>query len=73
MKDQKRKEVLALYNDLRVCDVRDAMDALGYFHNGSLNPQIRPLWRTRAYGFARTVRFLPYTGHIPQLSAEHYR
>jgi len=57
MNASKREKLLELYNDLRVCDVRDAMDALGYFHYGSIDSRIRPLWRTRAYGLARTVRF----------------
>ena len=73
MKDSQRKELLALYQDLRVCDVRDAMDALGYFHYGSLDARIRPLWRTRAYGLARTVRYLPFLGSVPRMSAKEYR
>jgi 4-hydroxy-4-methyl-2-oxoglutarate aldolase len=73
MKTAKREELLTLYNDLRICDVRDAMDALGYFHYGSLNASVRPLWRTRAYGLARTVRYLPYIGPAPQLTAIAYR
>ncbi|MBN1887584.1 MAG: hypothetical protein JW850_06325 [Thermoflexales bacterium] len=73
MKDKTRENLLALYHDLRVCDVRDGMDALGYFHYGSLDPRIRPLWRTRAYGLARTTRYLPYVGPVPHVSAEQYR
>lgn len=73
MKDRERETLLALYHDLRVCDVRDALDALGYFHYGSLEPGIRPLWRTRAYGLARTVRYLPYLGPAPRLTPEEYR
>ena len=73
MKDKEREELLELYNDLRVCDVRDGMDAMGYFHYGSLDPRIRPLWRTRAFGIARTVRYLPYIGPVPQMSAKEYR
>lgn len=73
MQAKTRAELLASYADLRVCDVRDAMDALGYFHYGSLDERIRPLWRTRAYGLARTVRYLPYLGPAPRLSAEAYR
>jgi 4-hydroxy-4-methyl-2-oxoglutarate aldolase len=73
VKDIKREALLELYRDLRVCDVRDAMDALGYFHFGSLDSCIRPLWRTRAYGTARTVRYLPYIGSVPHLSAQEYR
>jgi 4-hydroxy-4-methyl-2-oxoglutarate aldolase len=73
MKDGERENLLTLYQDLRVCDVRDGMDALGYFHYGSLEPIIRPLWRTRAYGLAQTVRYLPFIGPEPRLSAEAYR
>lgn len=73
MNNKVREQLLALYDDLRVCDVRDAMDALGYFHYGSLDPDIRPLWRVRAFGLARTVRYLPYTGPVPHVSAEAYR
>ncbi len=73
MDTQERKELLELYTDLRVCDVRDGMDALGYFHYGTLDRTIRPLWRTRAYGIARTVRYLPYRGPEPRLSPEAYR
>ena len=73
MKDHEREALLASYADLRVCDVRDAMDAMGYFHYGSLDPRIRPLWRTRACGIARTVRYLPYPGPVPRMSAREYR
>jgi 4-hydroxy-4-methyl-2-oxoglutarate aldolase len=73
MKDKQRQQLLALYADLRVCDVRDGMDALGYFHYGSVDSGIKPLWRTRAFGIARTVRYLPFVGPEPHLSAEEYR
>ena len=73
MNAKKRAELLRLFDDLRVCDVRDAMDAMGYFHYGSMDQNIRPLWRTRAFGLARTVRYLPYLGPEPRLSAEAYR
>ena len=39
-----------MYAPLRVADVRDGMDWLGYHFYGSLDPSIRPLWRTRACG-----------------------
>ena len=54
MKDRERGELLTLYADLRVCDVRDGMDAMGYFFYGSLDLSIRPLWRTQAFGIAKT-------------------
>ena len=73
MKEKERKQFLALYEDLRVCDVRDGMDALGYFHYGSVDADIKPIWRTRAFGIARTVRYLPFIGPEPRLSPEKYR
>ena len=67
-----REELLALYKDLRVADVRDGMDWNMLHFQGSLSPDIRPLWRTRAIGIARTARYLPYTGPIPRMTPEEY-
>ena len=53
-----RQKLLSLYDDLRVADVRDGMDTLGQHYLGSMSPDIRPLWRTHAYGIARTARSL---------------
>lgn len=61
-----RKFLLELYETLRVADVRDGMDACMRHWSGSVAPVIRPLWRTRACGIARTVRYLPYNGTVPQ-------
>lgn len=66
-------ELLALFEGLRVADVRDGMDVLGYHHYGSVSPSIRPLWRTAVVGIARTARYLPYRGTTPtNLSPEEY-
>jgi len=67
-----RKELLALYADLRVADVRDGMDWLMRHGQGSMIPQIRPLWRTRVVGFAKTVRYFPYRGEVPKMTPEEY-
>jgi regulator of RNase E activity RraA len=67
-----RQELLDLYKDLRVADVRDGMDWNLLHHTGSLPPDFRPLYRTRAYGIARTARYLPYTGAIPAKTPEEY-
>ncbi len=64
--------MLGLYADLRVADVRDGMDWNMLHFRGSMQPEIRPLWRTRAVGIARTARYLPYNGPIPRLSPEEY-
>ena len=67
-----RRELLVLYDGLRVADVRDGMDALMLHRTGSMSPAIRPLWRTRAVGIARTARYVPYEGTIPTMSPEEY-
>jgi regulator of RNase E activity RraA len=72
MSADEREELLALYADLRVADVRDGMDWNMLHYRGSMQPEIRPLWRTRAVGIARTARYLPYNGPSPRLSPEEY-
>jgi regulator of RNase E activity RraA len=67
-----RDQLLALYHDLRVADVRDGMDTLLRHCTGSMDPVIRPLFRTRAFGIARTCRYLPFRGLVPALSPEDY-
>ena len=49
-----------LYRYLRVADVCDALDGIGYFDLGLLSPEIRPLWPgMRFWGVAFTVRCVP--------------
>jgi 4-hydroxy-4-methyl-2-oxoglutarate aldolase len=72
MAKNEREELLALYKDLRVADVRDGMDWNMMHHYGSMSPSIRPLWRTRAVGIARTARYLPYEESIPTMTPEEY-
>ncbi len=72
LSDSERKELLALYADLRVADVRDGMDWMGRHNYGSMIPEIRPLWRTRAVGIAKTARYLPYRGPMPKMTPEEY-
>ena len=67
-----RKKILELYQDLRVADVRDGMDTLMRHWIGSMDPGIRPLFRTRAFGIARTCRYLPFRGTVPHLSPAEY-
>ena len=74
--DQKRKDenkaLLELYKGLRVCDVRDALDWVGYFGFCSMDPSVRPVWRTTVVGIARTARYLPYTGPYPSEKGDDY-
>ena len=72
MDASERQEVLDLYRDLRVADVRDGMDWMGRHHQGSMAPDVRPLWRTRAVGIAKTARYLPYRGPEPKMTPEDY-
>jgi regulator of RNase E activity RraA len=67
-----RKEILEMYKDFRVTDVRDGMDWCGYHHYGTVHHSIRPLWRTSAIGFARTARYLPYEGPVPMVTGAEY-
>ena len=72
MSKAEREGLLELYQDLRVADVRDGMDWMMQHHQGSMVPTIRPLWRTRAVGIAKTARYLPYKGKIPDMTPEAY-
>ena len=67
-----RESLLGIYQSLRVADVRDGMDCLMLHHQGSMDPAIRPLWRTTACGIARTARYVPFKGKIPETDPEKY-
>jgi len=67
-----RQELLDLFAPLRVTDVRDGMDWMSMHHYGSMDRSIRPLWRTRAVGIARTARYLPFEGPVPPMTPEQY-
>jgi 4-hydroxy-4-methyl-2-oxoglutarate aldolase len=69
---EQRKKLLDAYEDLRVADVRDGMDVLLHHYVGSMEPTMRPLFRTRSFGIARTCRYLPFRGTIPALAPEEY-
>lgn len=72
MTQNERAELLAAYADLRVADVRDGLDAMMMHRTGSMSPAIRPLWRTRACGLARTARYVPYEGNVPTMTPQEY-
>ena len=67
-----RQTLLNLYQNLRVADVRDGMDWMMRHHQGSMSPEIRPLFRTRVVGIARTIQYLPFDGTIPLMSPQEY-
>jgi len=73
MNQQTRDEILQAFADVRVADVRDGMDTLGLHHTGSMDLGIRPLWRTRAVGLARTACYRKWEGEVPaDLTPETY-
>jgi 4-hydroxy-4-methyl-2-oxoglutarate aldolase len=72
VKTNNRQALLDIYQGLRVADTRDGMDWMMRHHQGSMPPNVRPLFRTRAIGIAKTVRYVPYQGTIPQMSPEEY-
>jgi regulator of RNase E activity RraA len=81
MNQAARESILKLYEGLRVTDVCDGMDAVGLQDVGTMDQEIRPLWRdTEAFkhricGFAHTVRFVPTSRRAPVFAtvAEHLR
>lgn len=72
MTSSDRESLLDAFEGLRVADVRDGMDTVLLHHVGSMAPSITPLWRTRAHGIARTVKYVPFAGRIPELDPEAY-
>ena len=53
-------EIRKLYAPLRVVDVCDAMDGIGYFDVGTISNEIRPLWLgMKFWGVALTLRCVP--------------
>ena len=68
------KELIELFSKLRVTDVRDGMDWMGYHDYGTVHHSIRPLFRPRlsTIGIARTARYIPYEGPVPALPPEEY-
>jgi len=69
---KENQELLALYQDLRVADVRDGLDWIGYHNFGTMDADMRPLFRTRAVGIARTARYLPFVGPYPEARGDAY-
>ena len=50
----------SLYRYLRVVDVADALDGIGYFNIGLMSPELRPLWSgMHFFGEAATIRCVP--------------
>lgn len=72
MTKEDRQEILELYKNLRVADVRDGLDWNMLHHYGTLDADFRPLFRTRVVGIAKTARYVPYEGPVPHMSPDEY-
>lgn len=72
MFDQENRELLKLFEGLRVADVRDGLDYLLLHNKCSIPYTIKPLFRTRVVGIAKIVRYLPYEGEIPKMTPKEY-
>jgi 4-hydroxy-4-methyl-2-oxoglutarate aldolase len=68
----RRAEILDTVSKLRVTDIRDGLDWIGLHHFGTVSPEIRPLWRTKAAGFAHTMRHVPTQQRVPELTPDEY-
>jgi 4-hydroxy-4-methyl-2-oxoglutarate aldolase len=54
------ENLASLYQHLRVVDVVDALDGIGYFNIGLMDPEVRPLWSgMKFWGEAVTIRCVP--------------
>lgn len=67
-----RQELLEAFEDLRVTDVSDGMDWMMHHDVGLVDREIRPLFRTRIYGIAKTVRYVPTNRKIPTMTPQEY-
>ena len=66
-------ELLALYQQLRVADVSDGMDAANVRDAGLVSQAIRPIWPgARAAGRAVTARYVPSAEMVPHMTPEEY-
>lgn len=66
-------ELMALYQQLRVADVSDGMDAANVRDVGLASQAIRPIWPgARAAGRAVTARYVPSGETVPHMTPEQY-
>jgi regulator of RNase E activity RraA len=64
------ESLAALYKHLRVVDVVDAMDGIGYFNIGLMSQEVRPLWLgMKFWGEALTIRAVPSNRPMWKLDA----
>jgi regulator of RNase E activity RraA len=70
---EENKRILDMYKYLRVADVSDGMDVVGLQDVGTVDQEIRPLWKDtetfthRITGIAVTARYVPTNKREPRL------
>jgi len=70
---QDNERILKMYEFLRVADVSDGMDVVGLTDVGTVNPEIRALWRDtedfthRIFGIAVTARYVPTNKRVHKM------
>lgn len=72
MNMDERNALLAKASQLRLTDLRDGMDWVGLHTKGSVDPEIRPVFRARMCGFARTIQYVPTDKIVPAMTPEEY-
>ena len=70
---EENKRILDMYKYLRVADVSDGMDVVGLQDVGTVDQEIRPLWKDtetfahRVIGIAVTARYVPTNKREPRM------
>ena len=72
MDKAERQAILEAFAPLRVADVSDGMDWMMMPDIGLMSNAIRPLYRTRVCGIAKTFRYVPTNRRTPTMSPEAY-
>ena len=73
------RQVLNLYDGLRVADVSDGLDMAGLQDIGLMNTDIRPLWRDtetfahRFVGIAVTARYVPTNKRAAKMRSGEFK
>ncbi|MDR1972373.1 MAG: hypothetical protein LBQ46_10695 [Treponema sp.] len=67
-------KIIKKFDGLRVTDVRDGMDWMGYIHYGTVDHSIQHLWRdvNTVIGIAKTARYVPFEGPSPTCIGDEY-
>lgn len=66
-------DIVAMFEGLRVADVRDGMDWAGLHAHGSVSQVVAPLFEgATAIGVARTIRLRPTEKTVPSLTPDQY-